>query len=83
MFNGNLSSAVPPRTEQDSQIGTIHDVVVVKVADPAEAPVSEQEAEIAASNRPIVIQVSGARRNAWGSSLSNIERSATESSRSP
>ena len=83
MFNGNLSSTVPPRTEQDSQIGTIHDVVVVKVADPAEAPVSEQEAEIAASNRPIVIQVSRARRNAWDRSFSDIQRSTTESSRSP
>jgi hypothetical protein len=83
MFNGKLSSAVPPRTEQDSQIGTIHDVVVVEVADTTEAPISEHEAEIAAGNRPIVIQVSGARRNAWNHSFGNVQRSATESSRSP
>ena len=83
MFNGKLSSAVPPRTEQESQIGTIHDAVVVEVADPAEAPVSEHEAEIAASNRPIVIQVSWARRSAWDTSFGNVQRSATKSSRSP
>jgi hypothetical protein len=78
-----LTSAVSPRTEQASQIGAIYDATVIDIADSAQAPVSEHEAEVTAANHAIVIQVSGARRNTRSSSLGNIQRSGSEPSGSP